>query len=76
MTTAASAFGMLSAPVQSTCLCLPSTIVPQYPVGIRVCTPKVFNREELQYETYEMGVWDYWWGDESDEILEGEEILE
>ena len=40
------------------------------------CTPKVFNREELQYETYEMGVWDYWWGDESDEILEGEEILE
>ena len=76
MTTAASAFGMLSAPVQSTCLYLPSTIVPQYPVGIRVCTPKVFNREELQYETYEMGVWDYWWGDESDEILEGEEILE
>ena len=39
-------------------------------------TPKVFNREELQYETYEMGVWDYWWGDASDEILEGEEILE
>ena len=76
MTTAASAFGMLSAPVQSTCLCLPSTIVPQYPVGIRVCTPKVFNREELQYETYEMGVWDYWRGDEGDEILEGEEILE
>ena len=25
--------------------------------------PKVFNREELQYGTYEMGVWDYWWGD-------------
>ena len=40
------------------------------------CTPKVFNREELQYETYEMGVWDYWWGDASGEILEGEEILE
>ena len=37
---------------------------------------KVFNREELQYETYEMGVWDYWWGDASDEVLEGEEILE
>ena len=38
--------------------------------------PVVFNREELQYETYEMGVWDYWRGDEGDEILEGEEILE
>ena len=38
MTTAASAFGMVSAPVQSTCLYLPSTHVPQYPVGIRVCT--------------------------------------
>ena len=38
--------------------------------------PVVFNREELQYETYEMGVWDYWWGDASAEELEGEEILE
>ena len=44
--------------------------------AVHACTPKVFNREELQYETYEMGVWDYWWGDASDEILEGEEILE
>ena len=40
------------------------------------CTPKVFNREELQYGTYEVGVWDYWWGGEGDEILEGEEMLE
>ena len=46
------------------------------PATVSTCTPKVFNREELQYETYEMGVWDYWWGDASDEILEGEEILE
>ena len=41
-------------------------------IAIRVkpftCTPKVFNREELQYETYEMGVWDYWRGDKGDEI--------
>ena len=43
---------------------------------IHACTPTVFNREELQYETYEMGVWDYWWGDASAEELEGEEILE
>ena len=40
VTTVASAFGMVSAPVQGTCLYLPSTLVPQYPVGIRVCTPK------------------------------------
>ena len=43
MTTTVGAFGVVSAPVQSTCLYLPSTIgtiVPQYPVGIRVCTPK------------------------------------
>ena len=38
--------------------------------------PVVFNREELQYGTYEMGVQDYWWGDEGDGILEGDEILE
>ena len=38
--------------------------------------PVAFNREELQYETYEMGVWDYWRGDEGDEILEGEEIFD
>ena len=37
VTTVASAFGMVSAPVQGTCLYLPSTLVPQYPVGIRVC---------------------------------------
>ena len=49
------------------------TVVPDRSIS---CTPKVFNREELQYETYEMGVWDYWRGDEGDEILEGEEILE
>ena len=57
---------------------LPTTVVPRTVVDDRSipCTPKVFNREELQYETYEMGVWDYWWGDASDEILEGEEILE
>ena len=40
MTTTVGAFGVVSAPVQSTCLYLPSTIVPQYPVAIRVCTPK------------------------------------
>ena len=40
VTTVASAFGMVSAPVQGTCLYLPSTLVPQYPVGIRVCTPE------------------------------------
>ena len=40
------------------------------------CTPKVFNREELQYGAYEMGVQDYWWGDEGDEILRGDEIIE
>jgi hypothetical protein len=57
---------------------LPTTVVLRTVVDDRSipCTPTVFNREELQYETYEMGVWDYWWGDASDEILEGEEILE
>ena len=43
---------------------------------IHTCTPTVFNREELQYGTYEMGVQDYRWGDEGDEILGGDEILE
>ena len=59
-------------------MCLPSTVVLRTVVLARSISmyPVVFNREELQYETYEMGVWDYWWGDASDEILEGEEILE
>ena len=55
------------------CFCIPGLHTDRLQ---STCTPKVFNREELQYETYEMGVWDYWWGDASDEILEGEEILE
>ena len=57
---------------------LPTTVVLRTVVDGRsiLCTPKVFNREELQYGTYEVGVWDYWWGGEGDEILEGEGILE
>ena len=38
--------------------------------------PVVFNREELQYGTYEMSLWDYWWDEEGDEILGGDEVLE
>ena len=40
------------------------------------CTPKVFNRVEFQYGTYRVKVWDYWWGEEGGEILEGDMVLE
>ena len=36
MTTTVGAFGVVSAPVQSTCLYLPSTIVPQYPQALQL----------------------------------------
>ena len=47
MTTTVGAFGVVSAPVQSTCLYLPSTIVPQYPVAIRVCTTNAVSALRL-----------------------------
>ena len=63
MTTAVGAFGVSSASVQSTCLYLPSirTLVSQYPVDIRVCTPtcRVFNREEWRKELLQVVGWGY-----------------
>ena len=44
--------------------------------GVHTCTPKVFNREELQYGAYEMSVGDYWWGDDGGEVSECDEVLE
>jgi hypothetical protein len=65
----------------------PTYPILSYPILIKVlrtvvldrsisCTPKVFNREELQYGTYEMSLWDYWWDEEGDETLGGDEVLE
>ena len=42
---------------------------------LHICTPKVFNREELQYGAYEMSVGDYWWGDDGGEVSEFGEVM-
>ena len=45
---------------------LSSTVVLRTVVLARSISmyPVVFNREELQYGTYEMSVWGCWWDDE------------
>ena len=48
------------------------TVVPDRSIS---CTPKVFNREELQYGAYEMSVGDYWWGDDGGEVSEFGEVM-
>ena len=77
----------MKTPVHLTCAYLAPTVPTRFSLpplaadadrqrSLRQLRPVVFNREELQYGTYEVSVWGCLSGDEGGEILEDDEVLE